>query len=303
MANNPLKRKEIKRRNGIRISDPIFLLITWLWVKGHCTQYIAEEVGQTVRTISGHLREIRARIEGSTSTYAGKIDGVVHLDVWAYRPKPTPLPPRRPSPPKRPLLLGMMNGEGDLRLFVIARKNQNVIHALVKANVVRGAKIIANNSNLFSGLRKDGFPDLVQGKKESIISDWIMVNENIHLYNFWHKIQHEIKGARGVRNSNFMHRVREVELRWRFREIPTIKLFQHVVGLIEGWIRIKIQSIVILVTSIQEKSDFLIVDSLKPWIRHPGSSPLSRIRPLLLSRSRPPSEHAEAGADSVPCTA
>ena len=214
------------------MTDEIFLLIIWLWVKRCSTDYLAEEVGLSSRTVSGYLRLLRARIEGSGLAYPEKLDGVVHLDVWTYRPKPTPIPQRMSPSPNRPMLLGMMDKEGRLRLFVVQKKGQADIHSLVKSHVVRGATIIANRSNVFSGLRKDGFPNLVQKSKRQLIQEWVSSHQENNLYYFWDWIRHEIKCARGVRNTNFMQRVREIELRWRFRNLPHVQLYSYIVKIL-----------------------------------------------------------------------
>ena len=210
----------------------LFPLIVWMWVKGRTTSYICETLELSPRTVAGHLRFIRSRIADSWPDYEGQLTGVVHVEAWAYTPRLKLAPPKRHYPPQRPLLLGMLSGEGELRLFEISRKSQQEIHTLIKAHIARGSKLITNKSNVYTGLRRDGFPDLVQRPTEKFIQCWEAPGKEPNIYSFWNCVRSEMSAARGVRASNYLSRVREAELRWAFREKSGISLYLHVLALL-----------------------------------------------------------------------
>jgi len=216
-----------------RVYD-IFPLIVWMWVKRRTTNYICETLELSPRTVAGHLRSIRSRIADSWPGYEGQLTGVVHVEAWAYTPRLKLAPPKRHNPPKRPLLLGMLNNEGELRLFEISRKSQEEIHTLIKAHIARGTKLITNKSNVFTGLRRDGFPDLVQRPTEKFIRYWEAPGKEPNINSFWDCVRSEMNAARGVRASNYLSRVRETELRWAFREKSELSLYLHVLALLDS---------------------------------------------------------------------
>lgn len=212
-------------------AEETFLLIYWLWSKEFSINHIAKEMELSTRTVAGYLRRLRTRIGESAPAYTGRLAGVVHVDAWVYKPRLNLPPPKRSYPPKRPLLLGMLSAEDQLRLFMISSRSRAEIYPLIKMHVERGTKIITNKSKVYTGLRKDGYPDLVQKSPEELMWDWETKKEKPNLYLIWDRIRSEMKAARGVRNINFLPRVREVELRWAFRDLPTVRLFRHVIAL------------------------------------------------------------------------
>lgn len=153
--------------------DDVFQLILWFWANTFPISYISEKTGLSTRTVAGYLRHLRIQIEESAPPYTGVLDGVVHVEAWNYKPRLKLPPPNRSSlPKKRPLLLGMMSAEGSLRLFVISSRSNTEIHPLVKAHVARGTSLIINHSNVYRGLRTDGFPDQVQKSTRSSSGIW-----------------------------------------------------------------------------------------------------------------------------------
>lgn len=210
----------------------LFPLIVWMWVKKLSISYICELLELSSRTVAGHHRRIRSRIADSCSEYEGQLTGVVHVEAWAYTPKLKLAPPKRYYPPKRPLLLGMLSDEGELRLFEISRRSKEEIYPLIKAHIVSGTKLITNKSSLFTGLRRDGFPDLVQRSPRKANRFWEARGDEPNIDSFWDCVRSEISAARGVRASNYLSRVRETELRWAFREKPEIHLYRHIIALL-----------------------------------------------------------------------
>lgn len=212
--------------------NDLFPLIVWMWAKNYSIMYICELLELSPRTIAGHLRYIRSRIADSWPEYEGQLTGVVHVEAWTYTPKLKLAPPKRSYPPKRPLLLGMLSAEGDLRLFEISRKSQGEIYPLIKKHIAGGARLITNESKVFTVLRRDGFPDLIQRPTNKAIRYWEAPGEGPNIYSFWDCVRSEMSAARGVRASNYLSRVREIELRWAFREKSEIRLYRHVIALL-----------------------------------------------------------------------
>lgn len=208
-----------------RVEDTIFQLIVWFWVEARSVNEIARDLGFSPRTVHGYMRKIRTLIEKSNPIYSGQLDGRVYLDTWTYRPKFTS------DGPKRPVLLGIMSAGGDLRLFTIPARKPEFIHELVKAHVKRNSTLIFDRSNIYLGLQVDGFPKPEIKSKADLIGMARSRPPQINLCTIWDKITAEMNQSRGVRSNNFLPRVREIELRWRFRKLPKIYLYQHVIDL------------------------------------------------------------------------
>lgn len=239
MSKTSKQPKAILLPRALHKASDIFPLIVWLWIERSSTEHIAEYLELSTRTVAGYLRRLRSRIVESAPTYTGQLTGVVHIDVWRYKPRLDLAPPRSSYSPKRPLLLGMLSGDGQLRLFVIPRKTCAEIHPLVKRHIERGTKIITNYSNVYTGLRKDGFPELIQKKPNRLMYYW-QPEEQPNLYYVWNRISWEMKAARGVRNVNFIQRVREVELRWSYQALPKVRLYRHVNTLMgKNWLKVE----------------------------------------------------------------
>lgn len=213
-------------------SCDLFPLIVWMWVKRYSISYICELLELSPRTVAGHLRYIRTRLADAWPEYEGQLTGVVHVEAWAYTPRLKLAPPKRSYSPKRPLLLGMLSAEGCLRIFEITTKSQEEIHPLIKAHIAGGAMLITNKSKVFTGLRRDGFPALIQRPTNKTIRHWEPQGKEPNIYSFWDCVRTEIGAARGVRASNYFSRVREAELRWAFREKSEIHLYRHLIALL-----------------------------------------------------------------------
>lgn len=208
-----------------RIGSDIFQLFVWLWAEGRSVNEMVTDLGFSSKTVRDLLRRIRSSIEIAAPEYSTRLDGVVYVDTWTYRPRETS------KTPKRPTLLGIMSAEGELRLLVIPGINQGVIHGLVKAHVTRGATLITNQSKMYSALKIDGFPLLKQVSQANLKQRARSREPELNLHTIWDRITEEMNRARGVRENNFIPRVREFELRWRFRRLPKICLYQHVISL------------------------------------------------------------------------
>lgn len=215
---------------SLRKTNCIFPLVVWMWCKSFKTGYISEVLEMSPRSVDGYLRYIRSRIEDPGPTYEGQLSGVVHVDAWTYKPRLNLAPPKRSYPPRRPILLGMLSAEGQLRLFVISSKSRREIYPLIKMHIARDTTVITNKSNLYIELRKDGYPGLIQMSSSELKSRWAISGDVPNINVIWDRIICEMATARGVRATNFLSRVREVELRWLFRELPNVRLYNHVMA-------------------------------------------------------------------------
>lgn len=186
---------------------------------------IATLLGLTPRTVAGYLREFRARIVRSSVMYTDQLSGVVHVDAWTYRAHKTSHPARRP------VLLGMMSNDGLLRVFPISRRCQAEIHPLIKKHVAHDTKILTDGSKVFSGLKDQGYCNLTPHSSSQELKDKLKRERTLSLFDFWRIIEDQIHFARGVRTTNYLPRVREAELRWRFRNSPLTDLYRHVIAL------------------------------------------------------------------------
>lgn len=198
-----------------------YRIILWSWVKRLKKKDIVNDLRLKERTVEGHLRQIRDWIMVSAGSYEGQLAGAVHVDTWTYEPKFSR------TPPKRPMLLGMMDSQGHLRLFVIPSKHRESIYPLIKAHVRSGSLLITDESKIYTGLRKDGFPKLKQVKDAQFDQVWPAEKRGQSLFHFWKRVSDEIYRVRAVRDTNFLPRVRETELRWQFQGQPAINLYRH----------------------------------------------------------------------------
>lgn len=186
---------------------------------------IAKDLGLSLRTVEGRLRKFRTRIEKSSGVYTDQLSGVVHVDAWTYRPRLTKHPARRPP------LLGMMSNDGQLRVFVISRRRQTEIYPLIHTHVAEGTRVLTNGSRLYTGLKDQGFPDLIQKPSDQNLRDHFKLEGAPSLFDFWKIIEDDIHFARGVPANQFLPRVREAEFRWRFRNSSLIDLYRHALAL------------------------------------------------------------------------
>lgn len=186
---------------------------------------IAKDLDLSPRTVEGLLREFRKRIENSSARYTNRLNKIVHVDTWTYRPHMT----KRPA--QRPTILGMMSNDGQLRLFVISPRSQNDIYRLVEAHLADGTKIITSGLKVYSALKDQRYPNLERFASEKCLRDWLGQKEFPSLFDFWEVVEDDIHCARGVRTNHFLPRVREAELRWRFRKSPRIDLYRHALAL------------------------------------------------------------------------
>ena len=186
---------------------------------------IAKLLGLTPRTVAGYLRELRVRIVKSSAMYTGQLSGTVHVDAWTYRAHKTR------NPARRPVLLGMMSNDGLLRVFPISRRCQAEIHPLITHHVAQDTKILTDGSKVFSGLKDQGYPNLTPHRSRQELNDKLRRERTPSLFDFWRIIEDQIHFARGVRTTNYLPRVREAELRWRFRNSPLTDLYRQVIAL------------------------------------------------------------------------
>lgn len=211
-----------------RMSEDQFRQLVWLWVQERTIREISKVLEFSPRTIGERLRRIRARIEMTPEAKAPKLKGRVQIDMFRGMRR------RSTSDPMRPLLLGMMNQDGDARIFVIQQKTKAEIYPLVKAHVEQGATLITNKSNVYTSLRKDGYPILFQDSPfETMVQLWSERYDQI-LAAFWGRLMRRNNAARGVRESTFHMRLREAELRWRFRAKGKAALYEHVLNLMRS---------------------------------------------------------------------
>ncbi len=186
---------------------------------------IAKDLGLSPRTVEGLLREFRNRVEQSSARYTNRLNKIVHVDTWTYKPHLT----KHPAP--RPTMLGMMSNDGQLRLFVISKRSLNDIYPLVEAHLAEGTKVITSGLKVLSALRDQLHIDLERFPSEKCLRDWLSPKGFPSLFDFWEVVEDDIHCARGVRTNHFLPRVREAELRWQFRKSPRIDLYRHALAL------------------------------------------------------------------------
>ncbi len=208
------------RKPGPKRDEELFLLTSWLFAGGASIKEIAKDLGLSERTVGKWLREIRDSLANAPTPQRPPLRGKVVIESYTYKPAGTR------TYAKRPILLAMMGGSGEVRLFLVTSRTQSQIYPLVRGNIQRGSTLLTNTSNLYVGLRKEGFPVVEQhparlwGKPP--------YSTGTPLSPFWEALYAEMGRARGVRSGTFIQRAREVEMRWNFRGKPTIELYKAI---------------------------------------------------------------------------
>lgn len=207
-----------------KVDEDTFHILVWMFVEGHEIDTIAHRLKLSTRTVGGYLRTLREGIARNPGASTELIRGRAQIGSFTHKAPGTIRVARRPT------LLGLMNQEGEVRIFPILNRSKSEIYPLIKLHVQRGAELIVNNSNLFNGLIKDGYPTVHQYEVKGSNFGVGRSEGGLGLSEFWVELCFHLRSVRAVRSNTFLPQVREFELRWNYRNRPTVEFYRHVLA-------------------------------------------------------------------------